>query len=109
MSKIRLDAVADVESGFAICCRAVCQQWNAMARRFQRNFRAEPWVKIPEVYWQFSSPSVLTLEYCPGTKISNVSAIKAAGLDTKALAERATESYLIQILKHGFFHADPHP
>lgn len=31
------------------------------------------------------------------------------GLDAKKIARQATESYLIQILKHGFFHADPHP
>jgi hypothetical protein len=32
-----------------------------------------------------------------------------SGLDAKAVAQRATESYLIQILKHGLFHSDPHP
>jgi hypothetical protein len=42
-------------------------------------------------------------------QISDVAAIQAAGLDTAAVAKRATESYLIQILKHGFFHADQHP
>ena len=36
-------------------------------------------------------------------------ALLAADLDPKLIARRATESYLIQILKHGFFHADPHP
>ncbi len=31
------------------------------------------------------------------------------GLDRKKLARLAVESYLQQILRHGFFHADPHP
>ena len=31
------------------------------------------------------------------------------GLDRKRLARLAVESYLQQILRHGFFHADPHP
>ncbi len=35
--------------------------------------------------------------------------VTAAGLDAKAVAQRATEAYLIQILRQGFFHADPHP
>ena len=48
---------------------------------------------------------MLTLEYAPGIKITNVGAITAAGLDAPAVAQRATESYLIQILRHGFFHA----
>jgi hypothetical protein len=52
-----------------------------------------------------SSPCVLTLEYAPGTKITDVEGIRAAGLDCTRVAQRATESYLIQILRHGFFHA----
>ncbi|GFH23632.1 ABC-1-like kinase, partial [Haematococcus lacustris] len=31
------------------------------------------------------------------------------GLDRKRLARLSVESYLQQILRHGFFHADPHP
>jgi predicted unusual protein kinase regulating ubiquinone biosynthesis (AarF/ABC1/UbiB family) len=31
------------------------------------------------------------------------------GLDCKRLARLAVESYLQQILRYGFFHADPHP
>lgn len=79
------------------------------ADRFRRNFRSESWVKVPRVHWHRTSSAVLTLEYLPGIKITNVSAIKQAGLETGVIAKRATESYLIQILRHGFFHADPHP
>lgn len=79
------------------------------ADRFRRNFRSENWVKVPRVHWHRTSSAVLTLEYMPGIKITNVGAIKKAGLDTGVIAKRATESYLIQILRHGFFHADPHP
>ncbi len=31
------------------------------------------------------------------------------GVDREQLARRAVESYLQQLLNHGFFHADPHP
>ncbi|PSC67309.1 putative aarF domain-containing kinase chloroplastic [Micractinium conductrix] len=79
------------------------------ADRFRRNFREQPWVKVPRVYWQHCSPSVLTLEYAPGVKITDITRIQAAGLDAPAVARRATEAYLLQILRHGFFHADPHP
>ncbi|PRW20222.1 putative aarF domain-containing kinase chloroplastic [Chlorella sorokiniana] len=79
------------------------------ADRFRRNFRSEGWIRVPRVYWQYSSPAVLTLEYMPGVKITNTAGIAAAGLDAPRIAQRATESYLIQILRHGFFHADPHP
>ena len=33
----------------------------------------------------------------------------SAGLDTKKIAQRVTESYLTQVLTHGFLHSDPHP
>eukprot|EP00798_Chlamydomonas_sp_ICE-L_P018776 gene18776-25315_t len=62
------------------------------ADRFRRNFKDTPWVRVPQVYWEYSSPRVLTLEYMPGVKITDREGLKAAG-----------------ILKHGFFHADPHP
>lgn len=79
------------------------------ADRFRRNFREQGWVKVPRVYWQYTSPCILTMEYAPGTKITSTAAITAAGLDAPAIARRATEAYLLQILRHGFFHADPHP
>lgn len=47
------------------------------------------------------------MEYAPGTKITSTAAITAAGLDAPAIARRATEAYLLQILRHGFFHAGP--
>lgn len=64
-----------------------------------------PWVKVPEVYWEKSSERVLTMEYCPGLKISRVDEIERLGLDRKLLARYAVESYLQQILRFGFFHA----
>lgn len=79
------------------------------ADRFRRNFKGEQWVKVPKVFWQRTSSSVLTMEYLPGPKITDLKAIQKSGLDSNLIAKRATESYLIQILKHGFFHADPHP
>jgi predicted unusual protein kinase regulating ubiquinone biosynthesis (AarF/ABC1/UbiB family) len=79
------------------------------ADRFRRNFRGQGWVRVPRVHWQRTSASVMTMEYAPGLKITDVRGIEAAGVDARAVARRATEAYLLQILRHGFFHADPHP
>lgn len=79
------------------------------ADRFRNNFAGVDWVKVPQVYWEYSSSEVLVLEYCPGTKINDAAALDAQGLDRSRLARLAVESYLQQILRHGFFHADPHP
>lgn len=96
------------------CCRILWQEIDYLnegrnADTFRRNFRAEDWVKVPRVYWRYTSPRVLTLEYVPGIKISHYEAIETAGLDRKAIAQMGAKSYLQQLLNNGFFHADPHP
>ena len=63
----------------------------------------------PLVYWGLSTSRVLTLEYLPGIKISDVTALRAAGIDTTLVARRATEAYLIQLLQTSFLHSDVHP
>jgi predicted unusual protein kinase regulating ubiquinone biosynthesis (AarF/ABC1/UbiB family) len=79
------------------------------ADNFRRNFKGEDWVRVPRVYWRYSSPRILTLEYLPGIKISHYEALEAAGLDRKNLAKLGAKAYLQQLLNDGFFHADPHP
>ena len=79
------------------------------ADTFRRNFRGDRRIMVPRVYWRYASRRVLTLEYMPGIKVSNYDALEAAGLDRKVIARIGAESYLEQLLNHGFFHADPHP
>lgn len=79
------------------------------ADTFRRNFRNEPRVDVPRVYWRYSSPALLTLEYMPGIKVSDVEALSAAGLDRADIAHLGARAYLKQVLNDGFFHADPHP
>ncbi|BAZ32701.1 ABC-1 domain-containing protein [Cylindrospermum sp. NIES-4074] len=79
------------------------------ADTFRRNFRIYDWVKVPRVYWRYTSSRVLTLEYVPGIKVSQYEALEAAGVDRKAIARYGAQAYLHQLLNNGFFHADPHP
>jgi len=96
------------------CCRILWEEIDYLnegrnADTFRRNFRGRDWVKVPRIYWRYTSSRVLTLEYLPGIKISQYEAIEAAGLDRKVLARQGAEAYLHQLLDNGFFHADPHP
>lgn len=96
------------------CCRILWEETDYLnegrnADTFRRNFREENWVKVPRVYWRYTSPRVLTLEYLPGIKISHYDALEAAGLSRKKLARLGATAYLHQLLNSGFFHADPHP
>lgn len=96
------------------CCRILWEEIDYLkegrnADTFRRNFRDEDWVKVPRVYWRYTSSKVLTLEYVPGIKISQYAALEAAGLDRKVLARLGAQAYLQQLFNNGFFHADPHP
>lgn len=79
------------------------------ADKFRRDFRNVKWVRVPLVYWDYTASKVLTLEYVPGVKIDRLKMLDSRGFDRSRISSRAIEAYLIQILKTGFFHADPHP
>ncbi|KAG6403382.1 hypothetical protein SASPL_135600 [Salvia splendens] len=81
----------------------------ANAERFADNFKNMDYVKVPSIYWEYTTPQVLVMEYVPGIKINRIKALDQLGVDRKRLGRYAVESYLEQILSHGFFHADPHP
>ena len=78
-------------------------------QRFAANFKANPSVHIPLVFWETTTAHVLTLERIRGIKINDLAALDAAGIDRQALAERATHLLLQMVFEDGFFHADPHP
>jgi predicted unusual protein kinase regulating ubiquinone biosynthesis (AarF/ABC1/UbiB family) len=79
------------------------------AEKFADNFRDDPSVKVPSIYWRYSSQHVLTLEWIHGFKLTDAERIREEGLDTDTLIRIGVTSGLRQLLEHGFFHADPHP
>ncbi|KAG7026999.1 hypothetical protein SDJN02_11007 [Cucurbita argyrosperma subsp. argyrosperma] len=79
------------------------------ADRFRRDFRNIKWVRVPLVFWDYTALKVLTLEYVPGVKINQLNVLDSRGFSRSQISSHAIEAYLIQILKTGFFHADPHP
>lgn len=79
------------------------------AVRFKNHFSDDELVYVPDIYWDYTTDKVLTLEAIDGIKISDYAAIEAAGIDRKVVAQEIVESYLKQVLEDGFFHADPHP
>lgn len=77
--------------------------------KFARHFADDPVVKIPRVYWAFTSHRVLVQEEIVGVKGISVERFAEAGLDPKILAQRGADTVLRMVLEHGYFHADPHP
>ena len=66
-------------------------------------------VVIPRIYWERSARRVLTMDYLDGIRITDLEALRAAGVHPPAAAEILIDLYNTMILRHGMFHADPHP
>jgi len=79
------------------------------AEKFAHNFRNDSQVKVPSIYWRFTTSRVLTLEWINGFKLTDTESIRKAGLDPEAIISIGVTSGLQQLLEYGFFHADPHP
>lgn len=67
-----------------------------------------PHVRVPDIYWQYSGKRVLVMEYITGLRVDDVESIRIIGVEPYDVANRGTRCYIKQILKYGFFHADPH-
>jgi predicted unusual protein kinase regulating ubiquinone biosynthesis (AarF/ABC1/UbiB family) len=79
------------------------------AEKFAHNFRNDPQVKVPSIYWNYTSNHVLTLEWINGFKLTDTHNIQSVGLDPETIIQVGVTTGLQQLLEHGFFHADPHP
>ncbi len=84
-------------------------QEGANAERFDELYGYMPEIYVPEIYWDYTSRRVLTMEWIEGTKLTQIEAIAAQGIDATALIDVGVQCSLRQLLEHGFFHADPHP
>ncbi|MDD3135445.1 MAG: AarF/ABC1/UbiB kinase family protein [Methanoregula sp.] len=79
------------------------------ADRMARNFRDEPNVHFPKIYWDFTSQHVLVMEFINGVRIDDVESITAMGVDPHGIGVCGFNAYLKMIFEDGFFHGDPHP
>ena len=64
---------------------------------------------VPDPVEDFTTTRVLTMDYIPGKKITQLSPLRLLEIDGVGLAEELFRAYLKQILIDGLFHADPHP
>ncbi|QKY68658.1 AarF/ABC1/UbiB kinase family protein [Lentibacillus sp. CBA3610] len=71
-------------------------------------FDTQFYIKFPEIYWEYTTQKVITMEKIDGIKISENEQLDEGGYDRETIAKRLADSMLRQILEDGFFHADPH-
>lgn len=66
-------------------------------------------IRVPEIYWDYTSRKILTMEMVHGIKVSHIKQLEAEGYNLPLIAERIAHSLFTQVLDYGFFHGDPHP
>jgi predicted unusual protein kinase regulating ubiquinone biosynthesis (AarF/ABC1/UbiB family) len=79
------------------------------AEKFRQLHSHNPRIAVPQIHWQATSRRVLTMEWIDGTKLTNLEAVRAIGVDPDDMVQVGVNCSLQQLLEHGFFHADPHP
>lgn len=72
------------------------------------NTKDDPGFRVPKVYWALTSRRILATEWIDGTPMADVEALRARGLDMKAMADTIIQSFLRHAIRDGFFHADMH-
>lgn len=79
------------------------------AERLYSNFLHDNSILIPAIYWNYTTPRVLTMEYMQGVTLNNKEGLNKGNFNKRVIVEELSRAYLKQILTDGFFHGDPHP
>ena len=77
------------------------------ADRLRRHLEEMPGIVIPQVYWEYSTPRVLTIEYLMGQGLRET--VSRSDEERHVIAANLYKAFLKQIFEDGFFHGDPHP
>ncbi len=81
----------------------------ANASQLRRNFIDSPLLRVPEVYWDYCTPTVMTMQRMVGTPISRIDVLHEQGIDLEKLSRAGVEIFFTQVFRDSFFHADMHP
>jgi ubiquinone biosynthesis protein len=81
----------------------------ANGSQLRRNFANASLLLVPEMHWDYCSPSVIVMQRMHGIPISQTQKLIEAGVDLKKLSREGVEIFFTQVFRDGFFHADMHP
>ena len=80
----------------------------AAANELYENTKNDLRFVVPQIYWNYTTQKILTLDKVDGISIREIRKIKDLGVDLKKLAENLIQLFLIQAVRDGFFHGDMH-
>lgn len=75
----------------------------------KKNLSRHDKIIIPQVYDDHTSKNVLTMEYIPGIKITNIEDLDKKGIDRQKIVIDVHKVFFTMLLRDSIFHADPHP
>ena len=75
---------------------------------FARRNKGILFVKVPELYQEYTNQHVLVMEHIDGWSIDDKAALKENGYDLEEIGTKLIDNYIKQVMDDGFFHADPH-
>jgi ubiquinone biosynthesis protein len=103
--------VADLAQEFAWGLRGELdfRREGRSADQFRENFKDEQYLKVPNIFWDYTTRRVLVMERLEGIKIDDLAALDAAGYNRHELSARCADIILKEVMLDGYFHADPHP
>jgi len=80
----------------------------AAANEYAENTKNDIGFKVPQIYWNFTSENVMTLDWVDGISIRETEELKKRNLNTEKIAEDIIQNFLRHAVRDGFFHADMH-
>ncbi|HTG44314.1 MAG TPA: AarF/UbiB family protein, partial [Verrucomicrobiae bacterium] len=85
------------------------QKEAANMSQLAENLKEFPLIRVPVPVQGYTTRSVLTMDFIPGRKITEITPLARLDINGAALADELFRAYLKQVLVDGLFHADPHP
>ena len=73
------------------------------------NTRDDQGFRVPAVNWELTGRDCVTMEWIDGHKLSDLEGLQQSDHDLPAIANSLNQSFLLHVLRDGFFHADMHP
>ena len=80
----------------------------AAANEYAENTKNDVGFRVPEIYWNYTSENVMTLDWIDGESIRETEKLKKRNIDTNKIAEDIIQNFLRHAVRDGFFHADMH-
>jgi len=80
----------------------------AAANEYAENTKNDVGFRVPQIYWNFTSENVMTLDWVEGISIRETEELKNRNFNTEKIAEDIIQNFLRHAVRDGFFHADMH-